>query len=59
MSHLNKMERNSITELKVLSVKREKDKSKSLFTQDWPNLLWGRFNNVEVDSINTYQVAVL
>ena len=53
------MERNSTTELKVLSVKREKDKSKSLFTQDWPNLLWGRFNNVEVDSINTYQVAVL
>ena len=30
-----------------------------LFAQDWPNLCWGRFNNVEVDSINTLQVTVL
>ena len=22
----------------------------TLFAQDWPNLLWGRFNNVGVDS---------
>ena len=30
-----------------------------LFAQDWPNLLWGRFNNVEVDSMNTLQDTVL
>ena len=30
-----------------------------LFVQEWPNLLWGRFNNVEVDSINTSQVTLL
>ena len=30
-----------------------------LFAQDWPNLRWGRFNNVEFDSINTLQVTVL
>ena len=29
-----------------------------LFTQFWPNLRWGRFNNIEVDSINTLQVVV-
>ena len=28
-----------------------------LFAQDWPNLRWGRFNNVEVDSIHTLQVT--
>ena len=27
-----------------------------LFAQDWPNLCWARFNNVEVDSINTLQL---
>ena len=26
-----------------------------LFAQDWPNLCWGRFNTVEVYSINTLQ----
>ena len=27
--------------------------------QDWPYLYWGRFNNVEVNSINTLQVTLL
>ena len=26
------------------------------FAQDWSNLCWGRFNNVEVDSINTIKL---
>ena len=30
-----------------------------LFAQDWPNLRWGRFNNIEVNSINTLQATVL
>ena len=30
-----------------------------LFAQDWPNLRCRRFNNVEVDSINTLQGTVL
>ena len=30
-----------------------------LFSQDWPNLHWGRFNNDEVNSINTLQVTIL
>ena len=30
-----------------------------LFAQDWPNLRWDWFNNVEVDSISTLQVTVL
>ena len=30
-----------------------------LFAHNWPNLCWGRFNNVVVDSINTLQITVL
>ena len=30
-----------------------------LFAQDWPNLCWGRFNNIEVDSITSLEVTIL
>ena len=30
-----------------------------LFAQDWPSLRWGRYNDDEVDSINTLQVKLL
>ena len=30
-----------------------------LFAEDWPNLCWGQFNNVVIDSINTLQITVL